>query len=98
MSEAYAATADRMARNLLKAKLRAGERTFGTWIFGSRTPSIVRIAASAGFDFVMLDMEHSDLSWETLGDMCLVARCLGITPIIRPYSPDHHVVNRALDI
>jgi 2-dehydro-3-deoxyglucarate aldolase/4-hydroxy-2-oxoheptanedioate aldolase len=98
MIDEYAAGWRSMARNGLLAKLKGGEKAFGTWIFGSRSPATVRMVASAGFDFVMLDMEHSDLSWETLGDMCLVARSLGITPVLRPYAPDRFTINRALDI
>jgi 4-hydroxy-2-oxoheptanedioate aldolase len=84
--------------NTTLTKLRARQPVFGTWVSGSRDPAIMRMIAAAGFDFVFLDMEHSALSWETLGDHCNMARASGLTPIIRTYGHDPAQTARALDL
>ncbi|MCA1216953.1 HpcH/HpaI aldolase family protein [Streptomyces sp. 8L] len=85
-------------RNTMKDKLSRGEHVFGVWLDSMRTPAIVRIAAAAGCDYVFIDMEHSSLSFETVGDLCEMARACGVTPVVRPYSLDSGVVGRVLDI
>jgi 2-keto-3-deoxy-L-rhamnonate aldolase RhmA len=84
--------------NRMKEKLAAGESVFGVWIDSMRTPAIVRIAAAAGVDYVFIDMEHSSLSHETVGDMCEMARACGVTPVVRPFTTDIASVGRLLDI
>jgi 2-keto-3-deoxy-L-rhamnonate aldolase RhmA len=84
--------------NPMKDRLAAGESVFGVWIDSMRTPAIVRIAATAGVDYVFIDMEHSSLSYETVGDMCEMARACGVTPIVRPFTVDAASVGRLLDI
>jgi len=87
-----------LAPNRMKDRLEAGQSVFGVWIDAMRTPSIVRIAATAGVDFVFIDMEHSSLSYETVGDMCEMARACGVTPVVRPFTTDIASVGRLLDI
>jgi 2-keto-3-deoxy-L-rhamnonate aldolase RhmA len=57
----------------------------------------VEIMKLAGFDFIVLDAEHAPLSLGTLNHMILVARAIGISPIVR--VPDHGYgdVQRILD-
>lgn len=57
----------------------------------------VEIVKLAGFDFIVLDAEHSLLSLADLNRMILVARAIGIAPIVR--VPDHGYgdVQRILD-
>lgn len=44
----------------LKAKLNRSELTIGSWVTLGH-PSIAEIMAAAGFDWLVLDMEHSVL-------------------------------------
>jgi 2-keto-3-deoxy-L-rhamnonate aldolase RhmA len=64
-----------------------------------KIPSIetVEIVKLAGFDFIVLDAEHALLSLADLNRMILVARAIGISPIVR--VPDHGYgdVQRILD-
>jgi 2-keto-3-deoxy-L-rhamnonate aldolase RhmA len=57
----------------------------------------VEIVKLAGFDFIVLDAEHALLSLADLNRMILVARALGIAPVVR--VPDHGYgdVQRILD-
>jgi 2-keto-3-deoxy-L-rhamnonate aldolase RhmA len=84
--------------NRMKQILAAGGFVTGTWVFMSRNNSVVRILAEAGLDFVFIDMEHSSLSFESVADHCEMARACGLTPIVRPYGYDTHLVNRIQDI
>jgi 4-hydroxy-2-oxoheptanedioate aldolase len=87
-----------IAPNRTKERLAAGQLAAGSWIQLTRTPSIVRVMAAAGLDFAFIDTEHSSLDWETVGDLCEMARASGITPIVRPYVLDARLANRLLDI
>ncbi|UOT08502.1 aldolase/citrate lyase family protein (plasmid) [Rhodococcus opacus] len=68
----------------------------GTWI---KLPTIesVELMALAGFDFVVIDLEHSPISLETAATQIAVARGRGICPLVR--VPDHAPswIQRCLD-
>lgn len=68
----------------------------GTWI---KLPAIesVELMALAGFDFVVIDLEHAPLSIETVSTLVAVAHGRGICPLVR--VPDHSPswVSRCLD-
>ncbi len=84
--------------NRLKRKLAGGGCAFGTWIMDARHLAIVRQIAEAGFDFVHLEMEHSSLSWETIGDLCEMARAIGMTPVVRPAELTQESTLRLLEM
>ncbi len=44
---------------------------------------IARIAKTAGFDSLYVDMEHASFSLETTGQICMAALAAGITPLVR---------------
>jgi 2-dehydro-3-deoxyglucarate aldolase/4-hydroxy-2-oxoheptanedioate aldolase len=68
----------------------------GTWL---KIPAVepAEIAAFAGFDFVVVDLEHAPLSVETAARMVTVAALAGVAPLVR--VPDHGAatVQRVLD-
>jgi 4-hydroxy-2-oxoheptanedioate aldolase len=68
----------------------------GTWVKLSSIES-VELMALAGFDFVVLDLEHSPMSLETASILIAVARGRGLCPLVR--IPDHSQtwVQRCLD-
>lgn len=87
-----------MKTNATKALLKAGKPAFGTWITLCPHPRIVKILASSGFDFVIIEMEHTDFSFETVGTLCMLAREAGMTPIVRPPGTmKAHDLTRPLD-
>jgi 2-keto-3-deoxy-L-rhamnonate aldolase RhmA len=87
-----------MKKNITKALLKAGKPAFGTWITLCPHPRIVKILASSGFDFVIIEMEHTDFSFETVGTLCMLAREAGMTPIVRPPGTmKAHDLTRPLD-
>src|ERR1700682_6852741 len=56
---------------------------------------IARIAKTAGFDSLYVDMEHSSFSLESMGQICIAALEVGITPFVR--VPGVADVQRILD-
>jgi 2-keto-3-deoxy-L-rhamnonate aldolase RhmA len=84
----------------LRRKLgRPGTGTLlGTWIMYVRTPGIVRMAAQAGLDYVCIDLQHSSFGWETVADMCELARAAGVGAIVRPHVLDAGTLNRVQDL
>ena len=84
--------------NPVAAKLRKGEPTFGTWITLSPHPRTVAILAAAGFEFVIIEMEHTDFDHQTVGALSMLARASGIAPIVRPAgTASAHTLTRPLD-
>jgi 2-keto-3-deoxy-L-rhamnonate aldolase RhmA len=70
--------------------------TLGTWIKLS-SPESVEIMAYAGFDFVVIDLEHTTLDLGAASTHIAMARALGVHPLVR--VPDHglSVIQRVLD-
>jgi 2-keto-3-deoxy-L-rhamnonate aldolase RhmA len=70
--------------------------TLGTWIKLS-SPESVEIMAHAGFDFVVIDLEHTTLDLGAASTHIAMARALGVHPLVR--VPDHglSVIQRVLD-
>jgi 2-keto-3-deoxy-L-rhamnonate aldolase RhmA len=84
--------------NPLKALWKAGKPAFGTWITLCPHPRVVKIFAAAGFDFVIIEMEHTDFSSETVGTLAMLAREAGLCPIVRPPGTlKPHDLTRPLD-
>lgn len=86
-----------MRPNKVKRALMNGEVQIGTWVNTLRTPQIAQVVATAGFDFMYIDMEHSSFSIETVGDLCYAALAAGLVPIVRPPAKDPHLLSRPLD-
>jgi len=86
-----------MRPNKVKRALNAGQVQIGTWVNTLRTPVIAQMLATSGFDFMYIDMEHSCLSIETVGDLCFAALSVGLVPIVRPPAKEPHLLSRPLD-
>lgn len=68
----------------------------GTWLKLPAGES-AEIAAAAGFDFVVIDLEHTMLDLRSAYTLISTASCRGVLPIVR--VPDHgpSVIQRVLD-
>lgn len=84
--------------NPVKALWRQGKPAFGTWVTLCPHPRVIKMFAAAGFDFVIIEMEHTDFSFETVGTLAMLAREAGLTPIVRPPGTmKPHDLTRPLD-
>lgn len=82
--------------NRLRARLAAGERVYGV-INSIAAPLLVEMIGYAGFDFVILDLEHVGVNPQTLEDLIRAAECCGLTPLVRVPGVEPGTVLRALD-
>ena len=84
-------------KNFTKQKLERGETTLGH--FSKMTdPALVEQAALAGFDFIIIDMEHGPVTHETAQNLIRAAELRHMTPIIRTSDATPINILRSLDI
>jgi 4-hydroxy-2-oxoheptanedioate aldolase len=85
-----------MRHNAIKAKFAAGEPAYGCSIM-IPSPQLVEMAGHAGFDWVLIDMEHGTITLETAELMIMAAESVGITAIVRPSSNSSADITAAMD-
>lgn len=80
----------------LKLRWQRGEVTLGAWcmIPSSLTAEIL---AKGGFDWVLVDMQHGCMGYETAVEMIRAIDLAGITPIVRVPWNEPGIVGRMLD-
>lgn len=61
-------------------------------------PMVVEIMASAGIDFVVLDMEHCPLGLEELAHLIRAADAAGIAPLVRVPEVDDTLIKKILNL
>ncbi|HXG22858.1 MAG TPA: aldolase/citrate lyase family protein [Methylomirabilota bacterium] len=86
-----------MRENQLKKTLKSGGVALGTLLWDTRGRGVIHTLAQAGMDFVMICMEHSAYSLETVVDMVAHAHAAGISPIVRIPDLQYEHVTRLLD-
>ncbi len=85
-----------MQNNHVKAKLLAGEPALGCSIMVP-SPQMVEMVDQAGFDWVLIDMEHGTIGLETAELMIMAAEVSGITPIVRPRTNQKTDLSSVMD-
>lgn len=83
--------------NAMRTKMQAGGVAVGMIVRLVRGVEIVAIARTAGFDCLMIDLEHNGFSHETATQLSLCAAMAGVTPIVRVASFDPIQIAQALD-
>ncbi len=87
-----------MRDNPVKQRLRAGGTVFGTMVFEFLSPGLPQMAANAGADYLLYDMEHSGLGIAEIKLQCALCRGLGIVPLVRPPSKSYADISKLLDV
>jgi len=87
-----------MRENPLKATLARGGTACGAMIFEFFSPGIAQICRNAAAQFVLYDMEHTGLSFETLKTQIALCRGLDLAPYCRVPRSEYHFIARALDV
>jgi 2-keto-3-deoxy-L-rhamnonate aldolase RhmA len=83
--------------SLFRAALaRTDGPALGTWV---KLPAVesIELVALAGFDFAVIDLEHSPIGVETASQLIAVALRAGVSPIVRVPSLESGLVGRVLD-
>ena len=81
---------------MVKKKLQSGELTIGTWITLGH-PAVAEIFVNAGFDWLVVDLEHSSISIAQACDLIRVIELGGACPLVRLTSNDPDQVKRVMD-
>ena len=84
-------------RNRVKEKLARDEVVASMTVRLSRSIEIARIAATAGFDTIYVDVEHNTLSIDAVCQICIAAMQCGITPLVRVPANTPEFICRLLD-
>ena len=82
----------------LRQRVMAGEQVLGAMVFEFFTPGIAEILRRAGCDYVLYDMEHAGLGFESFKAQVAYCRGTGIAPMVRVPRSDYHFLARALDV
>jgi len=87
-----------MKPNAIKKDVLAGTTVAGAMIFEFFSPGVSAILANAGCRFVLYDMEHTGLGFETLKWLFSSCRGLAIEPMVRVPRGEYTWLARALDL
>ena len=84
-------------RNRLLQMLEARQLPLGIQCF-TGDPALIEVLGQTGFDFVMLDCEHSGANPRSMEDLVRVSRLAGLAPYVRVPDPRAGAdVHRALE-
>lgn len=83
-------------RQQLRDSLAAGKIVGGMIQFIGH-PLVNELMATAGADFVIIDMEHSAIDLERVGQMIFAADAAGVTPFVRIPLVDPALIGRLLN-
>src|SRR2546422_554917 len=86
-----------MLTNPLKDKIHKGGPVFGT-LLPVPSPEVVEILGLAGYEFLMLDMEHGPITVDVLGGLVRACRAVGVVPMARVPEDHPKTILRALDV
>lgn len=81
---------------MLRSKIKSGQLTLGSWITIGH-PAIAEIMAKAGFDWVVIDLEHSTISLDQAGELIRAIDLCGVSPLVRLTSNDANQIKRVMD-
>lgn len=82
----------------IKFDVMAGKNVAGAFVFEFFSPGMSAILANAGCRFVVYDMEHTGLGYETLKWLFASTRGLPIEPMVRVPRGEYTWIARALDL
>lgn len=85
-----------MVSNFLDTLRQPGACQFGTWV-KLGTPETLECLALAGFDFVVVDMEHAPHTFESAYRVIVGAQGLGLKALVRLPDGEGAAVQRILD-
>ena len=80
----------------LKKRLQSRELTVGSWVtIGS--PVVGEIMAAAGFDWLVVDMEHSAITLDSAQDLIRIIELSGVSPLVRVGHNQPNLIKRVMD-
>ena len=83
--------------NKFKQRLQSGDEMLGLW-FGLANNIAAEVCAQSGFDWLLIDSEHSPLSDKDILSCLQAVAPYEINPLVRPVSGDKNVLKRLCDV
>lgn len=83
-------------QNTLKHRLMAGETLIGCWL-GMADPYAAEIAATSGFDWLLIDGEHAPNDVRSLAAQVGALAGKGPAPVVRPVDDNPATIKQLLD-
>lgn len=80
----------------LKARLSNRELTIGSWLTMGHN-EVAEIMAGAGFDWLVVDMEHSAITLSIAQSLIQVIGLCGVPPLVRVGENDPNLIKRVMD-
>jgi 2-dehydro-3-deoxyglucarate aldolase len=80
----------------LKNKINSGQLTLGSWITLGH-PAIAEIFSNSGFDWIVVDLEHSSMSIDQAGELIRVIDLSDVAPLVRLTSNNPDQIKRVMD-
>lgn len=93
----FTPTADAAIWNPVKAKMLAGGKVTGGTMFAATDPSTYCAMANAGYDFIWMEMQHSQRDWEEVSRMWRTCPHASAVPGVRIAYTDEREIQHALD-
>lgn len=87
-----------MRTNPVKQTLAAGGSAFGAMVFEALFPGLPQVCGNAGAQFVLYDMEHTGMGFETLKTQVALCHGAGVVPMVRVPRGEYAYIARALDV
>lgn len=86
-----------MRPNPVKHTLATGGSALGTMAFAFDAPALGPVAANAGAEFIIFDMEHSGWGIDTIRRLLAATRAASVVPLVRVPAATPHLLTGPLD-
>jgi 2-dehydro-3-deoxyglucarate aldolase len=81
----------------LKEKLKNNKLTIGSWIM-MKDPISVEVMALAGFEWLVVDIEHTSIDFQTVENLIRAIQSKSIKALVRVSKNEEVVIKRVLDM
>ncbi len=81
----------------LKDKLKHNELTLGSWIM-INSPMSVEVMALAGFEWLVVDIEHTSINLETTQELIRTIQAKNIKALVRVSKNEEVIIKKVLDM
>ena len=82
----------------IKQELRMGYRAVSGMVWCFAETFLPLLYRNAGYDLLLIDMEHAPYSYETVRDLILASRQCGLTPFVRVPKADKECLQKVWDM
>jgi 2-keto-3-deoxy-L-rhamnonate aldolase RhmA len=77
-------------------RIKSNQLTFGAWIY-LKDPAVTEMIAEAGYDWVIINMEHGNLNEDLAQALIVPLKGTGCVPIVRVFGKDPDLIKKVLD-